>query len=152
MSEWLEGADWWDFSVPHHGVVVGRAEALEPWVLGGGYVEIPLSNWVRLSLHYIINKGHLKTISSIQVTPIVCLFIFIQIHIHSLIGFEFLEQVLCAHVSSWGFLGLSTFQLTGWLMARDECWEMLFGEVIMESFRDYRAIVPWALEQRKDLK
>ena len=58
---------------------------------------------------------------------------------------------ICVPEGSWAFL-INTFQFTGWLTARDECWEM-FGDVIMESFRDYRAREkPWALEQRKDLK
>ena len=100
VSEWLENADWWNFAVSHHGVVVSGAEALEPWVPGGSYVEIPLGTWVRLSLHCIINKGLPQTVSSIQVTPIVCLFLFIHIHIHSLFGLEFLEHVLCANLCS----------------------------------------------------
>lgn len=116
MSEWLEGADWWHFSMPHHGVVVGGAEALEPWALGGSYVETPLGPWVRLSPHYIINKGRPQTVSSIRVTLIVCLFLFIHIHIHARTGLEFLEYVLCANLCSGGFLGLSHKHLSvNWL-------------------------------------
>lgn len=63
---------------------MGRAEAyitlgIERQV---GY-RTSLGAWVRLYLCYIINKVHSKTISSIQITPIARLFVFIHAYTYS---------------------------------------------------------------------
>lgn len=54
------------------------------------------------------------------------------IHVQSLIGLEFIEHLLCANLCPWWLLGLchQHFQFIGWLLVRDECWEMVFEDLI----------------------
>lgn len=73
---------------------------IDPWVLGGGDREIPQGARVRRSSPSLYYKVHPKTVSSIQITPIACFFVSTHIYIHSLIGLEFIEHLLCANLRS----------------------------------------------------
>lgn len=161
VSESLESADWWDFSIPCHGVVVGRAEAYRTlsWGgggdrCGGGRCRISLGTWVRLYLCYIINKVHSKTNSSIQITPMACLYSFM--YTRSLTHWTWIHWVLTMSqfVSLMASGPLSWTLSVHWL-APCKRWVLRNGvwRCDPESCRGYGGgEKPWALEQRKDPK
>lgn len=107
---------------------MGRAEAYR--ILGtgeGGKVReciISLGAWVRLYLCYIINKVHFKTISSIQIAPMACLFVFIHVYTFShsldLNSLSTYYVPICVPEGFWAFV-MNTVQFIGWLIVRDEC-------------------------------